>query len=197
MNDIPNKSIEHIEKQAATHILIREHGLILQMLAQLSHAEKKLQKNEQPPAAFFKKAVLFSQNFADRFHHFKEEFLMFGLLSHKKKGALDAEIGALRYQHERCRSAIQSIDEALTGYAKGDEMAITTVLENLSGYISLLTRHIYMEDHVFFPMIEKMLSREEQQTLLTQFQNEEQRIGEKDGFSPSKRLLEEMTELLK
>ena len=69
----------------ATQTLTREHTLIFQMLAQLSCAKEKLEKKEQPPVAFFKKAVLFSQNIADRFHHDKEEFLMFGLLAQKKK----------------------------------------------------------------------------------------------------------------
>jgi hypothetical protein len=45
-------------------------------------------------------------------------------------------------------------------------------------------------------MIETILSEEEQQSLLIQFQNEEQRIGEKDGFSPSQRLLDEMRSLI-
>jgi hemerythrin-like domain-containing protein len=86
----------------AMQILTREHVLILQMLTQLSRAREKLEIKEQPPVEFFKKAILFSQNFADRFHHFKEEFLMFGLLAQKKEGVLDAEIGALWFQHERC-----------------------------------------------------------------------------------------------
>jgi len=180
----------------ATQILTKEHVLILQMLEQLSCAREKLEKKELPPVAFFKKAIVFSQNFADRFHHFKEEFLMFGLLANKKEGVLDADIGALRYQHERCRLAMAAIDRSLIGYAKDDEMAITTLLENIAAYISLLTRHIYIEDHVFFPMIEKILSEEEQQSLLSQFQNEEQRIGEKDGFSPSQLILDEMRLLL-
>ncbi len=180
----------------ATQILGKEHALILQALEQLKAARAKLEQKEHPPVVFFQKAVLFSQNFADRFHHFKEEFLMFGLLAHKKEGKLDADIGALRYQHERCRLAIDTVNRALKGYARGDEMAATTLLENVAAYISLLTRHIYIEDHIFFPMIETILSPEEQQSLSLQFQNEEERIGKKDGFLPSKQLLAEMTCLL-
>lgn len=180
----------------ATQILVREHVLILQMLERLSYAREKLEQKEHPPVDFFRKAILFSRNFADQFHHFKEEFLMFGLLAQKKEGKLDTDIGALRFQHERCRSAIDSIDKSLTGYARGDEIAITTLLENVAAYISLLTRHIYIEDHVFFPMIETFLSKDEQQTLVDQFQQEEKRIGDKDGFTPSQRLLDEMRSLL-
>lgn len=41
-------------------------------------------------------AVKFLHNFADKFHHFKEEYLMFGLLAEKKGGRFDGPIGALR-----------------------------------------------------------------------------------------------------
>lgn len=179
-----------------TRILAKEHDLILRMLKQLSMARKKLEHNEAVPVPFFEKAVKFSQNFADQFHHFKEEFLMFGLLAQKKNGSMDAEIGALRYQHERCRSCIAEITRSLIGYANEDEIATTNLLENLSGYISLLKRHIYIEDHIYFPMMTKSITKDEEEMLLMQFRSEEKRIGDLNGFDPSKQLLEEMTGLL-
>jgi hemerythrin-like domain-containing protein len=45
----------------------------------------------------------FARDFTDRFHHFKEKekYLLFGLLAQKMDGAIDAEIGLLRGEHER------------------------------------------------------------------------------------------------
>lgn len=180
----------------ATGILVREHELILQMLKQLSIARDKLEKNEKVPQLFFEKTVLFSRNFADKFHHFKEEFLMFGILADKKNGTLDVEIGALRYQHEQCRNCITEITRALDSYLRDDEIAATTLLENVSAYISMLRRHIYMEDQIFFPMVDKLLTVDEQKMLLDQFKNEEERIGAKEGFEPSRQLLSEITLIL-
>ena len=73
----------------STKILIIEHKLILQALSHLFSAKERLEKDERPPAEFFRMAIGFFQNFADAYHHFKEEYLMFGLLARKKRGELD------------------------------------------------------------------------------------------------------------
>ena len=181
----------------AIQILSREHILIHQMLAQMINAREKLERHQFPPELFFEKAVQFSKNFADGFHHFKEEFLLFGLLAYKKNGALDTDIGALRYQHERCRYFIQEIEKALKGYSQKDEIATTILLENLAAYIALLTRHIYIEDHVFFPIIEPALSKQEAESMLDQFYNEEKRLGEEKGLDASQRLITDMENFLR
>ena len=143
----------------ATKILVKEHDLIRQVLDCLSLALGKLESGQRPPKEFFEKGVEFASNFADRFHHFKEEYLMFGLLAQKKEGTFDGAIGALRYQHERGRQFVVKIENSLEAYANGDEIATTTLLENLTAYISLLRRHIHMEDHIFFKMVEKDFGR--------------------------------------
>jgi hemerythrin-like domain-containing protein len=56
-------------------------------------------------------------------------------------------------------------------------MAVTRILENLSVYVSLLHRHIGMEDRIFFPMAEQFLSQEEADSLEAQFAQQAQRFG--------------------
>lgn len=73
----------------ATEILTAEHELILNVLASLYRAQKKLERGQRPPCAFLEKSVKFACNFADRFHHFKEEYLMFGLLAQDIAALLD------------------------------------------------------------------------------------------------------------
>jgi hemerythrin-like domain-containing protein len=180
----------------ATEILVKEHMLILQGLNNLSLAKEKLEKGERPPREFFEKAVDFSRNFSDKFHHFKEEYLMFGLLAQKKDGEIDLEIGALRYQHERGREFIGKIENAIEGYSMGNEIATTTLLENLASYISLLRRHIYNEDHVFFKMAEKELTDDENKALLVQFKAEELKFEDLDFLESSRKLVKEIEALI-
>ncbi|MBW1941869.1 MAG: hypothetical protein JRJ51_03435 [Deltaproteobacteria bacterium] len=45
-----------------------------------------------PAKEFFEKAVAFARNFADRFHHYKEEHVMFAQLAEKKAGFFDGPI---------------------------------------------------------------------------------------------------------
>jgi len=180
----------------ATEILTREHVLILQALNSLSRAQKKIEENQQLPKEFFEKALMFLREFADQFHHFKEEYLMFGLLALKKEGAFDGPIGSLRYQHERCRTCIREISNCLDGYADGDDIATTMLLENLAAYISLLRRHIYQEDCIFFKMAEKEISKEEEDILLVQFKKEDQKMGDQTFYDQNRILLDEMETLL-
>lgn len=180
------------KQMKAIDILTREHGLILRALEVLSEARKLIEKNQPPPKAFFDKALIFLRGFADQFHHFKEEYLMFGLLALKKGDAFDGPIGGLRFQHERCRACIDGISNSLTGYADGDDIATTTLLENLAAYISLLRRHIYEEDHTFFKMVEKELSREEEDILLMQFNKEDEKMGDQSFYDQNRQRVDEM-----
>lgn len=176
----------------AIEILTREHGLILRALEMLSRARMQIEKNQRPPKAFFDIALAFLREFADEFHHFKEEYLMFGFLALKKGDAFDGPIGGLRFQHERCRACLDGISNSLDAYAEGDHIAITTLLEKLAAYISLLRRHIYEEDHIFFKLVERELSKEEEDILLMQFKKEDDKMGDQAFYEQNRRRLDEM-----
>ncbi|OGR28314.1 MAG: hypothetical protein A2277_10470 [Desulfobacterales bacterium RIFOXYA12_FULL_46_15] len=180
-----------------TQRLIKEHKLILRVLGLLRRARKMMESGERVPVIFFEPAMNFCSGFADQFHHFKEEFLLFGLLSHKHHGELDSAMGALRYQHERCRQSIAGIRQAFTGYGENDAMALSFLLENLAVYVSLLQRHIYEEDVVFFPLAEKILLSEEKQSLNRQFEDEEDRSGGRQIiFEKYETLADQLTHIL-
>jgi hemerythrin-like domain-containing protein len=178
-----------------TEILIEEHNLIRQALASMSLAVERLETGERPPAEFFEKAVQFTRDFSDKFHHYKEEYLMFGRLAQKKDGELDAQIDALRYQHDRGRDLISTISNALDGYAQGEDARTTVILENLAAYTSMLRRHIHKEDHVFYPLVDSTLSEEDQHYLKEEFLKEEKKAGG-TIFEDSRKLVKEIGAML-
>lgn len=120
---------------------------------------------------------------------------MFTQLAQKKGGELDAQIESLRYQHERGRNFIAEISNALDGYAKGNEIHTTILLENLSAYIALLRLHIHKEGHVFYPMVKNEFSESDLQGLLELFKEEEQKAGGKT-FENGQKLVQEMSSML-
>jgi hemerythrin-like domain-containing protein len=189
-------SIPEGNDMKATDILIREHDLILRALENLAGARDQIESGQSPPKEFFEKALWFLREFADKFHHFKEEYLMFGLLALKKEGAFDGPIGALRYQHDRCRKCINAMTQSLNGYADGDDIAITSLLENLASYVSLLRRHIHEEDHTFFQMAVNELSKEEDEILMKQFKKEDEKMGDQKFYNKCHNLIDEMDALL-
>ncbi len=176
-------------------MLVKEHGLIRQFLDNLHLAVEKIEGGEHPPREFFEKGVKFARNFTDKYHHFKEEYLLFGLLAMKKKGQIDAQIDSLKYSHERGRSLVNELEKALDGYSQGQEAQLIGILEGLAAYISLLKQHIHREDHVFYPMAEGEISEKEQNELLKEFLKEDEKLGGK-AWEFNRRLLQEMGRLL-
>ena len=177
-----------------TKILIEEHNLIKAMLGSAQKSKALIEQDLFPDQQFFFDMIEFADKFVDRYHHFKEEYIMFGLLAQKKEGALDSEIGALRFQHERCRKFISEIESSIAGYLEKDEIAVTHLLENLSSYISVLQRHIYKEETTYFPIVESEFSDDEKDMLKKQFNKEISR--HKDFFKKNQELVNRMEALL-
>jgi len=176
--------------------LTQEHAHILQGINYLEKARDVLEQNRQPSVEFFKIAVLFFKEYADELHHYKEEYLLFSFLASKKEGNIDLEIGSLRYQHELNRRCIKKIEASLKGYETCSEIATTTLLENLVVYISILKRHIFRENHLFFSMAETELSEDEKSQLKNQFDEEEAGYNTKQIISENLSRLQKMKELI-
>ena len=187
--------LERIGPMEALEILLKEHGLIWRFLDILRLGVEKLEEGERPPVEFFENAIEFARKFSDKYHHFKEEYLLFNLLARKENGRMDAQIDSLRYLHERGRTLIQGLAQSLEGYSQGREAQTIAILENMAAYISLLRQHIHKEDHIFFLMAAKEISEKEDAELVEAFIREEEKMGG-NALANSSKLLEEMDELL-
>ena len=157
--------------------LSNEHGLIRHYLDNLSLAAQKIENGQRPSAAFFEKSLEFARTFADKIHHFKEEHVLFVRLAEKKKGDVDAQLDALRTQHDRGRELLSGMSNALDGYIAQDPNETNKLLENMSAYASMLRHHIHTEDHVFYPMARKTLGEEEMGQLAQEFARQREKEG--------------------
>jgi hemerythrin-like domain-containing protein len=175
--------------------LINEHGLIRKFVEHLSAAVERMEGGDRPPRRFFDNSVEFVRSFADGFHHYKEEHVMFVLLAQKKRGAIDGQIEALRYQHERGRALIATMASSLDGYESGDERMTADLLESVSAYASMLRHHIHLEDHVFFPMARAEMSRDDIAELECEFALERERHGA-DTFERCHKMVVELGSML-
>ena len=171
--------------------LSNEHGLIRQYLDVLSIAAEKIEEDQHPSEAFFAKAVEFARTFADHYHHFKEEHVLFVRLAQKKRGEVDAQLEALRYEHERGRSLVTGIETAVPGYAANDPIKIGELLENIAAYASLLRHHIHVEDHVFYPMARKILTEQEFEEIGQEFEKQNEKHGS-DTFEKCHKMVVDM-----
>jgi hemerythrin-like domain-containing protein len=138
---------------------------------------KKIEEGNPPSRAFFEKAVDVARNFADGYHHFKEEHVLFVQLAQKKKGDVDAQLDSLRQQHERSRELITAMAGALDGYEARDESQTQRLIESARAYSELLRQHIHREDHVFLPMAQGMLTEGELNGISKEFDRQREKHG--------------------
>jgi len=157
--------------------LTNEHGLIRQFVDNLSLAADKIENGQRPSQAFFEKALDFARGFADSYHHFKEEHVLFVQLAQKRQGDVDAQLDALRHQHERGRELVTGMADALDGYVAQDPGKTGDLLQNMSAYASLLRHHIHVEDHVFYPMARTALDEDEMAAIGVEFEKQRDKHG--------------------
>jgi hemerythrin-like domain-containing protein len=179
----------------AIEILVEEHKLILRGLDLLTTAAEKIVRNQNPPRELFEKAAIFSRDFTNKFHHYKEEIVMFGLLAQKHLGEIDGEMERLRNQHEILRNFMSEISDSLDGYSKNSETEARRLHRNLSEYIETLRRHVHAEDKIFYPLAEKTLTPEEMRDMTAKFEEYSASAGP-DGMQAGRALIDEMSSLV-
>ncbi|MBU2512639.1 hemerythrin domain-containing protein [bacterium] len=166
-----------------------DHKLIKRYLDNLFIAHDFLVEREAVPASVFEKTLDFSKNFMNKYHHFREEYVLFLKLAEKKGGTIDPQIVSLRDQHERSRELVSRIKEALKGYKSNDEVAFSRLAENVGYYVSLERQHVNRENHVFYPMAEEAFSDDEMAEFDAEFDKIEKKQGG-DSFDKAVKLVE-------
>ncbi|MGE5618735.1 MAG: hemerythrin domain-containing protein [Sphingomonadaceae bacterium] len=159
----------------ATEILRQEHRIIEGMLAVLHRAAGDLERGEQVDAEVFRQAIDFIQNFADRYHHAKEEDALFATMEAHGFPRHGGPIGVMLSEHDEGRAHVQAMAEALGRYPD-DPSARAALIEHARGYAELLSAHIYKEDNILYPMGDRMLPPSAQDDLLRQFEEVERGV---------------------
>lgn len=179
----------------AIEILVEEHHLILRGLDLLTTAAERIVRNQHPPREFFEKAVSFTLNFTNKFHHYKEEIVMFGMLAQKHQGDIDAEIERLRDQHHALHDYMTEISHSLDAYSENSQSEVRRLHRNLSDYIETLRRHVNAENRIFYPLVVKALTADEMLWLKEEFDKYAAKEGS-DAMKVYEGLVEEMAELV-
>lgn len=161
-----------------TSVLSDEHVHILKVVNALVKECDALRSGKQLDKVFFSKAVDFISNFADRFHHAKEEDVLFVELCRDTVNMHCNPTEQMRYEHELGRNFVKAIEEGL------NENNVSKVIDNSVGYANLLQEHIFKEDNILFPMANNALSLKAQILIAEEFKKAEQKfvVGEKEKY---------------
>ena len=157
-----------------TDILKSEHRVIEQVLNCLEKITEACSRDGKLDDESALNAIAFFKTFADKCHHGKEEDQLFPLAVSRGIAREQGPIGQMESEHEMGRTAIAGMETALPDAAKGEPVAIAEFVEYAHYYIRLLRDHIQKEDHCLFPMVDRVMSDEDQAQLMGSFQKSEE-----------------------
>lgn len=146
-----------------TNELIAEHQNILKFIDAMLTECDQLEKGKETEKAFFIKAIDFIKNYADRYHHAKEEDILFKMMLENPGGMHCNPIPVMLHEHETGRHFVKGLEEGLNEDNKGK------IIENARGYGYLLQDHIYKEDNILYPMAEEALSDQNKEMVLKKY----------------------------
>lgn len=144
-------------KANVTQVMVDEHKLILRMIALVEHNTALLGTGQFRNWQFYLDAVDFIRNYADRFHHAKEEDVLFTALVKNGMPEKQSPIEAMHMEHDQGRAHVLAMEEAAQKALAGETGQATVIAEHAAGYAALLRGHIEKEDDILYPLAERIL----------------------------------------
>lgn len=148
-------------------LLMIEHRLIEQIVKALETELYHISHNNIAHPTFIYSAVDFFRTYADRFHHGKEEDILFVELSKKPLNTEHKRImGELEEEHHYARRTVGELVSATEKWSNGEADALLVVAESLKKLCELYPRHISKEDKEFFHPCQEYFNKTERVKLL-------------------------------
>jgi len=136
-----------------TDILMAEHDMILYRLNLLAI---DLQYPLRYRVGNIQKHIDFIKDFADKFHHAKEEDIYFKWMGEKDADCLEGPVKCMYTEHDMGREWVLTSEQSLKLVSKGDAQAEAEVKENLRLFIAMLRDHIEKENTMIYGIAEKL-----------------------------------------
>lgn len=146
--------------------LVDEHILIKRFIALIEPLCAWVNSSKEPDFQLILDCVDFIRNYADKYHHLKEEDVLF-----KRTGENLDIIKVMLEDHTTGRNHVKQIIEGASAKDKAQ------VIEHLKAYKELLTQHIKKDDEILYPWIDRGLSTSDVGKLYVEF-------SEKDASLP-------------
>ena len=159
-----------------TKVLSDEHQNILKVISAIKKECQAIETGRAIDKDFFETAIDFIRNYADKFHHAKEEDILFKAMCQDSVALSCNPIDQMLHEHDLGRDFVKDLEAGLTENNKDQ------VLASARGYAFLLEDHIFKEDNILYPMAGDVLPMAIQNRLAEEFLT-----AEKEKFQPGVR----------
>jgi len=153
-------------------VMYDEHEVIVRAEKIIENLENTWENNPEEYADKVKKLVEFFREYADGYHHRKEEDLLFPAIKNHPDFVLQEIIEEFEEHHEGFRAFAQEIIEFNNegNYAKAHKV--------LKQYINDLLDHIAAENEELFVLADNLFSDNEKETIYFKFMDIDMELGE-------------------
>jgi hemerythrin-like domain-containing protein len=153
-----------------TVMLTHDHRLIERVLDCIERAAGELEAGRSVRPALFTELADFVRDFADGCHHRKEEEVLFPALERAGLSRTSGPLGVMLCEHDDGRRYAEAMRLAAERIETGEPYAAAELTHDARAYAVLMRQHIYKEDHVLFPLAERMLTPEQQAAVVAGFE---------------------------
>ena len=176
----------------AIEILVKEHDSILQMI---EITQTILNKNDETKVNLqhVEEIIDFVQNFADKYHHLKEEDVLFMEMEKHGMSTESGPIAVMLSEHDKGRIFIKQALDAVGRLKFGDNRAFEELKLNLLNYCVLLTNHIAKENNILYPMAQRILPSNVVLAMTKQFETTNSSTVENEYFDKYLKRVDELS----
>lgn len=156
-------------KKDITGALVNEHRLILRMIALLERNAPRTSDGSYTNWQFYLDGIDFIRNFADRFHHAKEEDVLFEALVNNGMPRENSPVAAMLMEHDQGRAFVKAMETAVLAVLAGQPGTEQAIADNALAYAALLREHIEKEDEILYPLAERIIPEEMRDAIIARY----------------------------
>ena len=160
-----------------TEVLREEHKKILKVLHLLDTICNRLKKEEIIPIDHLKTIIRFISDYADAFHHAKEEDVLLPFLDKTGMPKNGKQIEEILEEHLLQRSYVEAMTDALAHSEFQSSETIKKFVSQARNLMGLLSEHIFKEDTLLLPWAERLFTQSHQEELDREFKALEKEKG--------------------
>lgn len=136
--------------------LVDEHSYIM-VVVRFVEAVRQGWMDDQPlDDHLLRQIIAFMREFADHYHHAKEEDVLFPAMVEAGVPEAGCPIGGLKGEHTKGRHLVSLLETGVGLRATEPDRAEVIIREALDGLVKLYPDHVWKEDEMVFPMVERV-----------------------------------------
>ena len=152
-------------------LLYDEHEITVNAIDAAQQARSLIGKDDIQYEKTIRSLINFFRSYADKFHHYKEEIILFPEMEKKNELLSSGVIKEMFENHENFREMIKEIEKNL------NEKKYPAAQKELEQYAEALLDHIAVENDEVFQMAETLLSETELQNMHFRFEDCDRELG--------------------